>query len=771
MMTVLSLSLMPMSAYAQSSTTSAAGTVVSVDAKSSSAAAETRSVPQAKITKDEAVVIVKTLFPKLKDAEASRVELGNNHSFPAPYQNVWDISWEIRRGNSSYGFNSMVDSMTGELLQTHLSTPFDDESYAYYPPKVTEEEALELAKAFIIKASKGLSESNIRYHQQDAFREGSLFGPVQYSFVFSTLVNGLPSPSESIMVTVNGNGEVTGYNRNRTGIEYPSPTPAVTLEKAAGKYQSAMNLMLQYTPVYEPYSQNRSWFLSWAPSFNGELSIDAQTGQFLNFAGEVVEPDSPQYKPVMKTDQTFTAVQGQAEDGLLTAEQASAIVGTYMPAVKERTLSWSQLNNYWNDKNKRVWNLGWSEKSPAGPYGGRQSSAVVDASTGQILELRENQMLPPYQQPRSEGGESTKAITAEDAEEKAIALLNVLYPKASEELKRMTLDPYGISPGTQKQFNFKFQRFLNEIPVIGDITTMALDESGKLIAYYSNRSSQIEAAVSGLEAKTTKAQAEAAFKEKTKLELQYKQFGGFYTENQYFDPNMKLAYGLTFKVEKMTAYAYDATTGEWRSLIADENKPSNAGNTLPSDVQGHWAQQDLEPLIRHGILQPNDDGKLQPDQKITVGQWLKMVADAASNHYGGRYYGDAPKPLFEDVEPNSPYYEAVQLFVQSQWVDPKGSSKLGVEELLTREKLAVLLVNMMKYDKLGVQVNQNVQLPFADRDEVKDRGAVWLAVQLGLFDQTQERFIPTGTVTKAEAASVLMRIVYLQGKLDQPILN
>jgi hypothetical protein len=56
-------------------------------------------------------------------------------------------------------------------------------------------------------------------------------------------------------------------------------------------------------------------------------------------------------------------------------------------------------------------------------------------------------------------------------------------------------------------------------------------------------------------------------------------------------------------------------------------------------------------------------------------------------------------------------------------------------------------------------------------DQISYKNAVLLAVQLGLMTAADGSFMPKAEMTKAQAATVMMRLVYLQGKLDQSIAN
>ena len=58
---------------------------------------------------------------------------------------------------------------------------------------------------------------------------------------------------------------------------------------------------------------------------------------------------------------------------------------------------------------------------------------------------------------------------------------------------------------------------------------------------------------------------------------------------------------------------------------------------------------------------------------------------------------------------------------------------------------------------------------FSDSSSISNKGAVALVVKLGLLKDENGKFNPQQNVTKALAASVIMKLVELQGKIDQPI--
>nr|WP_246427847.1 S-layer homology domain-containing protein [Paenibacillus phyllosphaerae] len=57
-----------------------------------------------------------------------------------------------------------------------------------------------------------------------------------------------------------------------------------------------------------------------------------------------------------------------------------------------------------------------------------------------------------------------------------------------------------------------------------------------------------------------------------------------------------------------------------------------------------------------------------------------------------------------------------------------------------------------------------------DASAIADKGAAAIVLRLGLLSPIDGKFMPEAPVTKAQAATVMMRLVRLQGKLDASIM-
>ncbi|MCM3700503.1 YcdB/YcdC domain-containing protein [Paenibacillus macerans] len=330
-------------------------------------AADTADPSQAKITKEQAVGKVKELFPQLEQAEVSRVELGNSGVYPpSANQMIWNIHWSYETGNSSYGFSSEVDALTGDLISTFLGFP-QEKNTSYYPPKLTREQALAKARAFIVKAAPTLSARDVS-ETQAGWGYGSnrtLFGPVQYEFSFEVLKNGLPSDFDSIHVTVDGDGNVTGFSRPSDLLEYPSAAANLTQEEAEKKSREEFKVGLGYVPTYKDGSVS-GWVLAWGPSNNSVLLIDAETGHKINYEGVEVTSTSATYQDVPQTKEMFQPRNSGVE---LTAEEAAKLVEQIAYIPEGRTLTSHHLGPDFRDSERKIWQLNWGKSGRAGISG------------------------------------------------------------------------------------------------------------------------------------------------------------------------------------------------------------------------------------------------------------------------------------------------------------------------------------------------------------------------------------------------------------------
>lgn len=719
----------------------------------------------AKISKDQAIERTRKLFPALKEATVQSVDFGDPHTYPPRNEKVWTIQWQFKTENGTNGFSSSVDAMNGDLLQMYIPSFNDPRSSNsnHFPPKVTREEAQQLSKDFIIQAAPSIALDSLFINDDNTPYQGqsSLFGPVQYSFNFNITISGVKLNDGGIQVTLDGEGNVLQFHKAPQLSSYPTTVPKITMEQATTFAKEHQTVELQYIPIRTGGNKIQSWWLGYMPSLQ---PIDGQTGQFVTLG----IPDKTQgtnYVSIPKKNKVFTPLTANGE---LTAEQAAQIAEQAFPVLKEKKLQQKSLNEGWSGDNHKVWSLNWgNEELRMGPFGSYR--ATVDAQTGIILNYSTD-IYGPYP-PTAKPASNEPSISKEAALQRTEDLINLIYPNASEDLKRMdTANSLDVSSNPLQNYSYTFQRFYKGLAVSGDTVTLILDLQGNVTNYYANKTVLDDQVMAALKINVSKDQALTQIWESTKLELQLSSFGGYKFNYTYEQPIAKLVYNQVLKSGSLNFKALDATDGTWKPLWSYQTS-SPQSSVKPTDISDHWAEKDLETMIQYQVLTTDDSGKLNPDQTIKYGDWLTMMATALTPQYKNYYSGNLnDKPLFADITESSPYFDAVRTFIQQKWLDAQTNRNLNADHELTREALASSLIHILKYNKLSSLLSPTLkELPFTDSNLITNKSDVSLAVELGIMEGSDGAFEPLAKVSKAQAAVVIMRIVRLQGKLDQTI--
>ncbi|AIQ37560.1 hypothetical protein R50345_24775 [Paenibacillus sp. FSL R5-0345] len=760
--------LLPPSLAAADSTSVSSNTVVtqvSAQAPTTTTTSEA-DITKVKFTQEQAIAKLRELFPSLKNATVNNVQLGSNQSYPAPAnQMIWNIQWQMQEGNMGYGFSSEIDAINGDIISTYISYPRENNE-SYYPPKISQAQALEIAKAFVAKAASSVKSSDLQLNENVGYNyfSSALFGPVQYGYFFNIMKNGLPSGSDSINIAVDGNGDVIQFSKSSQGLEYPSAQPKITLEQAQKQFADQLDVGLFYIPIYKNGKPN-NWILGWRPVDQSLYPIDALTGKRIDYEGKESVSTPVVYSDIAKSKDVFQARSSTTE---LSAKEAEQLVKkvAYIPA--DRKLISQSLRNDYQDTNRKIWQLYWGGNGNERFIGAgfpEQSSAEIDAKTGEILQYQVQTYgvtQDKKEEPAPVGG---KKLSEAEAKSKALSIINSLYPQASEKLKLVEYGANSSVTSDGSAFRYQFIRYHQGIPVSDSNITVSLDLYGRLISYMGNRISGIDEITLSPDAKISKKEALESYKPKYQTKLRYTQVGGYNTYSSYVAPKVKLVYDTTFDESNGLYQVLDAATGKWTAVydyLGQQDTQISA-----TDIKGHAAEQPLSELVKYHVLTPDADGKVNPDQEITVGDWITYLVKASNPNFSN-YYNNNERKTVAGVKPENSYYDAVTYAADRKWINKDES--LQIDSKLTREQLAVLLANFLKYNKLTTYLDKDVTVSqFSDSSSINKKGAVALVVKLGILKDDNGKFNPQQTVSKALAATVIMKLVELQGKTDQII--
>ncbi|GMK44863.1 hypothetical protein PghCCS26_19910 [Paenibacillus glycanilyticus] len=755
--TVLALSLLPVGSLAYAADSGTMTVVTSASASASAAPGGVLDESLAKISKDEAIERFRKLFPELKDAEVTSIDLGNPNQYPPSNEMVWTIQWNVAVENGSYGFDSRIDAITGDIITYYNSLPKEE---AYYPAKVSRAEAEKIAKQFILVASPSMkSTDKLQLKPVESDYPQALFGPVQYSFSYQAQVNGIPTTSNQIQVVVDGNGNINSYYGFSTGTDYPSSDTTLTAEQAAEKMKKELKLQLAYVPGADYYANqtNTSTYRLGYVAVSGIGLIDAKSGKFLDDQGQAIDSfPATSYSAISSSAAPFKPHTG-AE---LTKEEAIAVVTAITgKANAEGTL---QASTSTDRDGRKTWSI-----YNGSPFGGIQTHAIVDAKTGQLI----NYSTFSYPTGDSSAANETAgkpSITEAQAKAKAQDLVTSLYPNASGSLKLVDRSGTGsYSPDTA--FIYSFQQFYKDKPIQPSAVQINLDGQGNLTSYYNSTTPADKLSkLDSLTAKITEEEALKLYRDSISAELQYSTIGGNYVDGKLQEQQVKLVYMPKLTDDNNWGVIVNAVTGKLEQQYIFPGTTVQKGE-IPADAKKHWASKSLQVMFDYGIIKPEADGLLHPDRTVNNGDWVNMLL---AGFTGGQSYTTPQKQRFADVPVDSQYAQAVEYLVQRGFLKASPTQKLHPEQALMRGDLAVWLTKLLKYDKLSEFMSGDTDVTkLKDAAQIKNKGAVTIAMKLGLLTAENGKFNPNAAVTKAQISIVLLRLATLQDKVDAPIMN
>ena len=187
----------------------------------------------------------------------------------------------------------------------------------------------------------------------------------------------------------------------------------------------------------------------------------------------------------------------------------------------------------------------------------------------------------------------------------------------------------------------------------------------------------------------------------------------------------------------------------------NSNNTNQTGNNGTfSDISEHWARQTIENMAKQNIVSGVGDGKFEPDREITRAEFCTIVCRAfdINNNDAGN--------VFTDVESGSWYEKYVNAAAKAGIV--KGADGyFRPDDNINREEIASIMMNILKYK--NYELNDTEATLFADEDEISDwaKEAVEKLSGLGLLKGKDNGFKPKDNATRAEAATVIERLIQL----------
>ncbi len=182
----------------------------------------------------------------------------------------------------------------------------------------------------------------------------------------------------------------------------------------------------------------------------------------------------------------------------------------------------------------------------------------------------------------------------------------------------------------------------------------------------------------------------------------------------------------------------------------------NANNSRFTDVESsHWAYNAIIELNNRGIISGYSDKSFKPNESVTRSQFASMLTKALN------LSTSSTKQTFEDIPVKNWDYKAVEAakIYLTGYKAENGRMYFYGSKSSVREDMAVALVKA-----LGLSVvsnDSNLKRTFTDYDSISKnlRSYVYTAYANNIMVGSNGKFNAQGSLTRAEAASLLLKIV------------
>lgn len=192
---------------------------------------------------------------------------------------------------------------------------------------------------------------------------------------------------------------------------------------------------------------------------------------------------------------------------------------------------------------------------------------------------------------------------------------------------------------------------------------------------------------------------------------------------------------------------------------------SSLGNLFADVFPGQWFADTIDQLAYEGMIKGLGDNKFGPDDAITRAQLVELLY---------RYDGEPGQPVrtntFTDVENGAWYAVSVEWAFANGIVDGYPEGDFRPDNSISRQEMAKIIAGFLACRGNELEQAREQTEQFTDGKAVAGwaEGSVNAVVAAGLMKgDEQSRLRPEGTATRAEFATVLLRMRDLEEKMEQ----
>ena len=184
------------------------------------------------------------------------------------------------------------------------------------------------------------------------------------------------------------------------------------------------------------------------------------------------------------------------------------------------------------------------------------------------------------------------------------------------------------------------------------------------------------------------------------------------------------------------------------------------------DASGHWAEAAISTVVEKNLFNGTSEDTFSPDVSMSRGMFVTVLGRFAE----GMGYDVSGTPAFSDVASDAYYAKYVAWGAANGIVNGVSETEFSPDADVTREQMCALFVRFLEF--VQYPMPETGDLTFADTDQISSWAVdpVKTAVALGLIQgiETDDgmAFDPAGNATRAQVATVFLRLDGLDGIYD-----
>ena len=176
--------------------------------------------------------------------------------------------------------------------------------------------------------------------------------------------------------------------------------------------------------------------------------------------------------------------------------------------------------------------------------------------------------------------------------------------------------------------------------------------------------------------------------------------------------------------------------------------------------ESFWGYNNIKELYSLKLINGVSDTEFAPQNNIKREEFVALLVRMAG------LYDTAENAGFTDVDADAWYKDVLNVAYSSGIIGGKPDGSFGAGENITRQDIAVMINNMVKKGIIDITDN-GTKMAFSDKDSISDYAgaAVESAAKAGIITgYTDSTFRPLNNATRAEAATIILRIYNLMRK-------